>query len=192
MANSSLGEVVVNATDGGEMTILGITFDPNSPAVLFEYSALNVTVNPAIPLPLAGSMTAAGALLFGLVSGIAINTASAVLGAWISLVGVRYACRPCLERRLGRYHSKWRALDAWALAFHSTHGRWPLVWFDRACIEANSAAAHATASIASLPLMVTGCKRLLCLAGPSYASRLWVLVEIVAFLWAQVHAFPSH
>ena len=32
--------------------------------------------------------------------------------------------------------------------------------------------------------MVTGCKRLVCLVGPSFTSRLWPLVEILAFVWS--------
>ena len=80
---------------------------------------------------------------------------------------------------------KWRALEGWATAFHAMHGRWPLVWFDRACLDDHLGGAHAQESLAALPLMVGGCKQLLCLAGPTYASRLWALVEILAFLWSQ-------
>ena len=94
------------------MSVLGITFDPSSPAVFVEYGLVNVVVNSVIPLPLAGTMTAIGALLFGLVGGMAFNTATAVVGAYISLLAVRSGCRPCLERRLGRYHSRYKALDA--------------------------------------------------------------------------------
>ena len=44
------------------------------------------------------------ALLFGLVGGMAINVLTSVIGAWISLLVVRSVCRPCIERRLGRFH----------------------------------------------------------------------------------------
>ena len=68
------------------MTVLGFTFDPNSPAIILEYSIANVIATSVIPLPLAGSMTAIGTLLFGMLSGMVINTVTAVIGAEISLL----------------------------------------------------------------------------------------------------------
>ena len=103
-----LAEMASNNT----MTVLGFTFDPSDPAVIIEYSLANILANSLIPLPLAGSMTAIGTLLFGMLSGMVINTVTAVIGAEISLLFVRHACRPCLERRLGRFHAKYKALDA--------------------------------------------------------------------------------
>ncbi|MEC7161005.1 MAG: hypothetical protein VXW57_04245, partial [Pseudomonadota bacterium] len=39
--------------------------------------------------PLAGPLTGVAALLFGLLGGMAINTATSVVGAWISLLCIR-------------------------------------------------------------------------------------------------------
>ena len=58
-----------NATGGTSMTVLGFTFDPSSPAIIVEYSLANVLACSLIPVPLAGSMTAIGAALFGMLGG---------------------------------------------------------------------------------------------------------------------------
>jgi hypothetical protein len=76
---------------------------------------------------------------------------------------------------------KWEVLRDWARSFEQRHQRAPTIWYDRVCIEGASAAE----SIATLPLMVMGCKQLVVLAGPTYSSRLWALVEVLVFLWSQ-------
>ena len=82
---------------------------------------------------------------------------------------------------------KWLALRRWAADFRAAHGRWPRIWFDRACsldtIRCGGEVAEVV--VGSLPLVVAGCTRLLVLAGEGYASRLWTLVEIIVFLWSQ-------
>ena len=92
-------------------TVLGFTFDPDSPTVLLEYSVANIVGTSVVPIPIAGPLSAVAAVLFGLIRGMTINIATSVVGAWIGLFAVRYACRPCFERMLGRYYSRWRVLD---------------------------------------------------------------------------------
>jgi uncharacterized membrane protein YdjX (TVP38/TMEM64 family) len=101
---------VTNSTD--LTTVLGISFDPSSPAILLEYSIVNIVATSVIPVPVAGPLTAVAAALFGLVGGMAINVGTSVVGAWLGLLAVRHACRPCFMRMLGRYHEQWKALDA--------------------------------------------------------------------------------
>ena len=79
---------------------------------------------------------------------------------------------------------KWLWMREWAGDFHEIEGQWPTVWFDRACID-QTKVVHIEESISALPLIVAGCNRLLVLAGPTYTSRLWTLVEMLAFLWSQ-------
>jgi len=38
------------------------------------------------------------------------------------------------------------------------------------------------ASLACLPVFLAGCKALLVLAGPTYASRLWCVMEIFVYI----------
>lgn len=100
------------ADNSTSTTVFGVTFDPNDPAVIFEYSTANVLITSVIPIPLAGPMSAVATLLFGLLPGMIINTVTSVVGAWIGLWAVRHLCRPCFVRALGRYQKKWEALDA--------------------------------------------------------------------------------
>lgn len=89
---------------------------------------------------------------------------------------------------------KWLALRRWATAFHKEHGRWPRIWFDRACADTLNDSALLTSTcrrhdsemfVGSLPLVVAGCKRLLVLVGEHYATRLWTQIELIAFLWSK-------
>lgn len=76
---------------------------------------------------------------------------------------------------------KWERMRTWACGFSTEYQRAPTVWYDRVCIQEASAAE----SVAALPLMVLGCKQLVVLAGPTYSSRLWAMVEVLVFLWSQ-------
>lgn len=78
---------------------------------------------------------------------------------------------------------KWRWLKQWAVAYHTEHDRWPSIWYDRACIDEKTP--DVQASLAALPLIVIGCQRLIVLAGPTYTSRLWALIEMITFMWSQ-------
>ena len=55
-----------------------------------------------------------------------------------------------------------------------------LLWFDKACVNQTSI----TISLQSLPIHLAGCKSLLILAGPTYVTRLWTLMEVFVFVHA--------
>ena len=59
-------------------------------------------------------------------------------------------------------------LHAWA------GGEEKLLWLDKACIDQLQIAD----SLACLPVFLAGCKQLFVLAGPTYASRLWCVMEL--------------
>ena len=73
---------------------------------------------------------------------------------------------------------KWAALSAWAEAFEAEHGRPPSVWLDKLCIDQR----NVQEALACLPIFLAGCDRLLVLAGPTYSSRLWCVMELFTFL----------
>ena len=73
---------------------------------------------------------------------------------------------------------KWAALSAWAEAFEEEHGRLPTVWLDKLCIDQR----NVQEALACLPIFLAGCDRLLVLAGPTYSSRLWCVMELFTFL----------
>jgi hypothetical protein len=52
------------------------------------------------------------------------------------------------------------------------------IWLDKACLDQRDI----TTSLAGLPVFLAGCKQLLVLAGPTYASRLWCVMEIFVFV----------
>ncbi len=74
---------------------------------------------------------------------------------------------------------KWAALRSWADDFERATGRPPKVWLDKGCIDQQ----NIDASLAALPLYLAGCDRLVVVAGPTYASRLWCVIEIFTFLF---------
>ena len=59
-------------------------------------------------------------------------------------------------------------------------GQSRLVWLDKACIDQ----LDIEASLACLPVFLAGCKHLLVLAGRTYASRLWCVMEL--FVWTKM------
>jgi len=103
-----------NSTAGLSVFGFDLTALPGGPlAVALEYSLINVIVCSVIPLPFAGPLVAAGALLFGLVRGMTLNVLSSVVAAYISLLLTRGICRPCLLRMIGaKGRARWEALDA--------------------------------------------------------------------------------
>ena len=74
--------------------------------------------------------------------------------------------------------AKWEALCGWAAAFQLKHGRSPNVWLDRLCIDQ----CNIRESLACLPIFLAGCETLLVIAGPTYSSRLWCVMELFTFL----------
>ncbi|EOD28264.1 hypothetical protein EMIHUDRAFT_456968 [Emiliania huxleyi CCMP1516] len=73
--------------------------------------------------------------------------------------------------------AKWDALCRWASDFEKESGRPPRVWFDRACIDQDKLAE----SLACLPIFLAGCAKLVVLAGPTWPSRLWCVIELFTF-----------
>ena len=73
---------------------------------------------------------------------------------------------------------KYSALQAWASSFEEKEGREPLIWLDKACIDQDDI----DASLACLPIFLSGTRQLLIAAGPTYSGRLWCVVEIFVFL----------
>lgn len=53
-----------------------------------------------------------------------------------------------------------------------------LIWLDKSCINQQSI----NESLAALPIFLAACQKLLILAGPTYSSRLWCVMEIFVFL----------
>lgn len=70
---------------------------------------------------------------------------------------------------------KWAALCAWAAAFEAKHGRAPMVWFDKACLDQKDIEDQ----LAALPVFLAGSRTLLCVVGPTYIERIWCIIEIV-------------
>ena len=65
------------------------------------------------------------------------------------------------------------------------------IWLDKACINQGDI----EASLRALPVYLAGCKQLLVLAGPTYAQRLWCVLECFTFLRMgasirRVHVIP--
>ena len=67
-------------------------------------------------------------------------------------------------------HAKWATLEAWAANFAQRRGgASPMLWLDKACIDQQ----NISASLACLPVFLSGCKQLLIVPGPTYVHRLW-------------------
>ena len=74
---------------------------------------------------------------------------------------------------------KFAAVMAWARRFETSNdGRAPLIWLDKACINQTAI----EESLALLPIFLSGCNTLLIVAGPTYSSRLWCVLECFIFL----------
>ena len=75
---------------------------------------------------------------------------------------------------------KWSALQRWREEFKSRHGREPRVWFDKCCIDQGKL----TDSLLCLPVHLAACRKILVLAGPTYVTRMWCVLELFVFLVA--------
>eukprot|EP00930_Biecheleria_cincta_P087381 TRINITY_DN7661_c0_g1_i1.p1 TRINITY_DN7661_c0_g1~~TRINITY_DN7661_c0_g1_i1.p1 ORF type:complete len:217 (+),score=34.11 TRINITY_DN7661_c0_g1_i1:118-768(+) len=73
---------------------------------------------------------------------------------------------------------KWEALWTWCEDFQTAHGRAPLLWLDKTCIDQNDI----VADLACLPVFLAGCNTLLIISGTTYTSRLWCIVELFVFM----------
>jgi hypothetical protein len=69
-------------------------------------------------------------------------------------------------------------LNKFGAAFYQKHGRMPYAWLDTLCIDQN----NRTEDIQCLPAYLMSCNDLLVLCGPTYATRLWCLMELYIFI----------
>jgi len=75
------------------------------------------------------------------------------------------------------YHNKWAALRQHATVFRQQTGRDPTIWLDKMCIDQD----NIDAGLAMLPVYLAGCEKLLVVAGHTYTSRLWCVMELFVF-----------
>lgn len=73
---------------------------------------------------------------------------------------------------------KWAALQLWRRQFKALRHREPRVWIDKYCIDQQ----QMEDSLASLPLFLASCNKLLVLLGTSYLSRMWCVIELFTFV----------
>ena len=73
---------------------------------------------------------------------------------------------------------RFEALARWHSTFRQVHQRRALVWLDQFCIDASSV----RADLACIGSFIAGCRQFVLLASPSYATRLWCVLELVTFL----------
>ena len=57
-------------------------------------------------------------------------------------------------------------------------GQEPFLWLDKCCIDQDDIAAN----LRCLPVVLSGCQKLVILFGKSYLTRLWCIVEIFTFV----------
>ena len=74
--------------------------------------------------------------------------------------------------------SKWQTLSSWAAEFAEAQGRSPVVWLDKACLNQ----LDIESQLACLPVYLSGCQRLVVLAGDTFHTRIWCIIEIFTFL----------
>ncbi|KAJ1623689.1 hypothetical protein T492DRAFT_1125318 [Pavlovales sp. CCMP2436] len=77
--------------------------------------------------------------------------------------------------------AKWVAFQEWRAEFIEGNCRESLVWIDRCCILVENG------DLASFPIFLSGCRKLLIIAGLTFLNRLWCVVELFAF--EQMHPF---
>lgn len=80
---------------------------------------------------------------------------------------------------------KWRMLQLWRGAFKLLNKREPTIWVDKCCVDPT--AAHFKSLINYLPIYLSGCRTLVALDGPTYASRLWCVIELYLFDELRLH-----
>ena len=78
--------------------------------------------------------------------------------------------------------AKFEQLVSWGDEARREGAAEPRVWLDKACIKQDQTDEEKQADINSLPVFLSGCRSLVVLAGSTYASRLWCVVELFVFL----------
>lgn len=74
--------------------------------------------------------------------------------------------------------AKWEELQNWRALFLRVHGREPVVWFDKFCLDQ----CNIGIDLRCLPVFLSGCQKLVVLCGTTYLSRLWCIAEIFTFV----------
>merc|ERR1712050_784447 len=74
--------------------------------------------------------------------------------------------------------AKSEALQAWRGGFAAQHGREPVVWFDKCCIDQT----RLDVDLRCLPVFLMGCSRIVLFCGPTYLSRLWCILEVFTYV----------
>ena len=77
--------------------------------------------------------------------------------------------------------AKYAALHEWMASSAVARGEtgWGgTIWLDKACIDQS----NIDASLAALPVFLSGCDHLLIVAGSTYVSRLWCVMEVYTFV----------
>eukprot|EP00930_Biecheleria_cincta_P098553 TRINITY_DN90201_c0_g1_i1.p1 TRINITY_DN90201_c0_g1~~TRINITY_DN90201_c0_g1_i1.p1 ORF type:complete len:215 (-),score=48.82 TRINITY_DN90201_c0_g1_i1:76-642(-) len=75
-------------------------------------------------------------------------------------------------------HSKWSQLETWAEKFRLEKNRAPILWLDKTCIDQTDIATD----LQCLPVFLAACNGLLILAGDTYVSRLWCVMELFVYV----------
>ena len=73
-------------------------------------------------------------------------------------------------------NAKYNKLHEWARELGGGDDK--LVWLDKACIDQD----NIDASLAALPIYLSGCRQLLMLVGPTYITRMWCVMEVFIFM----------
>jgi len=75
-------------------------------------------------------------------------------------------------------YEKWAKLTEFNEDFKLDYGKNAKVWLDKACINQDDI----DASLACLPVFLSGCSQLFIVAGPTYVTRLWCVMELYTFV----------
>eukprot|EP00913_Durusdinium_trenchii_P018522 g17404.t1 len=73
---------------------------------------------------------------------------------------------------------KWKALQIVVQRFYEQKGRYPTMWVDKFCIDQRDLAD----GLRVLPVNVMSCRKMLCLCGKTYPTRLWCAWELCVLL----------
>eukprot|EP00927_Polykrikos_kofoidii_P015268 TRINITY_DN16779_c0_g1_i1.p1 TRINITY_DN16779_c0_g1~~TRINITY_DN16779_c0_g1_i1.p1 ORF type:complete len:889 (-),score=103.54 TRINITY_DN16779_c0_g1_i1:230-2617(-) len=72
---------------------------------------------------------------------------------------------------------KWKALEAWCVAFAREHGRSPRLWLDKVCLRQTDI----ERDLRCLPIFLAGCNSMFITSGATYPSRLWCAMEMLVY-----------
>eukprot|EP00927_Polykrikos_kofoidii_P075751 TRINITY_DN721_c0_g1_i2.p1 TRINITY_DN721_c0_g1~~TRINITY_DN721_c0_g1_i2.p1 ORF type:complete len:579 (-),score=31.55 TRINITY_DN721_c0_g1_i2:584-2320(-) len=81
---------------------------------------------------------------------------------------------------------KWHAMSQWCDEFSQRHGRAPVLWLDKVCIDQS----NIQRDLACLPIFLAACNSFVMTCGTSYSSRLWCILEL--FVYVRILAEDRH